>query len=338
MVLGFYWSRNALFESISAKCIYSYVMGFFVMLALFELVFFPAAMLNLTLTSAAVIYSILILLSAGGALWVCKPWNLRNFIVRKPCTAPNRWEYFYFVLFLILLMIQLYYAVFYSRTYMADDGYVVFSTSALATDFIFLGHPYTGLYQVHDYRWLYRVIQTFNYFPAYLSWVSRVHPTIIAHTVLYVEVTLLAYGTYYVMAHQLFRTNENRYMFLCFTATLFIYGYHSHYSLTFRLLGPNNEGKAVLAVVLAPFMMIIMQDILKLGYRKTYGIQLMILSIAACSLTMGGIYTMAAILIVCVFFAICKSRSLQPVRYLLWGGSIPCLFSGLYLISRFAII
>ena len=308
------------------------------MLALFEIVFFPTAIMNITFRITSGLYSLVLLVFTGSILWSLRKKNWCKWFKKQSSPKLNRTEIFFASFFILLLIVQLYFALFYSRTYMADDGYVEYSTSALANNYLFLTNSYTGIYQIHNYIWLSRVIQTFNFFPAYLSLLSHVHPTIIAHTVLYIVVVLLAYGTYFVMSHKLFKENENRFMFLCFVAMLFIFGYHSHYSLTFRLLGPNNEGKAVLAVVLAPFMLVLMQDILESSYSIEYGIQLLILSIAACSLTMGGIYTMAAMLNATVLFSTIKNKSGHYIWYLFWGGSIPCFFSILYLGLRFGAI
>lgn len=338
ILLGLPWAIKSTDTNKLLLFLYSLVMGFFEMLAIFQIVFFPAAVLDITLRYASIIYSLVLLTTVILSLVYIKKGivTYRN-VFRCKSDHLEKYELLYIGLFLFLLLVQIYYAVFYSRTYMADDGYVAFSTAALATNYINLTHPYTGAYQIHNYYWLYRVIQTFNYFPAFLSLASGIHPAIISHTVFYAIIVFLAYSAYYIIACSLFQTTETRFMFLCIVATIYIFGYHSHYSLTFRLLGPNNEGKAVLAVVLAPFIMTIMQRTITDGYQTFYGLQFLILSIAACSLTMGGIYTAAALLGATILFSAVKNRTLKPCLYLLWGGTVPCLFAGIYLLDRFII-
>lgn len=338
ILLGLPWATKVTDTNKLLLVLYSFVMGFFELLAIFQIVFFPSAVLDITLRDASIIYSLALLAAVILSLVYIKknvvPY--RNVLCCKS-NHPDKYELLYIGLFLFLLLVQVYFAIFYSRTYMADDGYVVFSTAALSTNYMNLTQPYTGLYQIHNYYWLYRVIQTFNYFPAYVSLLSGFHPAVITHTVFYVLVVLLAYSTYYIIACSLFQTTETRFMFLCLTATIYIFGYHSHYSLTFRLLGPNNEGKAILAVVLAPFIMTIMQRTIAEGYHTFYGLQFLVLSIAACSLTMGGIYTAAALLGATVLFSVIKNKSFKTSLYLLWGGTVPCLFAGIYLMDRFII-
>lgn len=338
VILGLPWAvRNTCINRLLIF-LYSFVMGFFEILALFEIVFFSAAIFDMTLRQTSVIYSLFLLITVFLSLIYIRVNNISyKTVFSFKSGRPDKYELLYIGLFLFLLLVQLYFAIFYSRTYMADDGYVVFSSAALATDYINLTDPYTGLYQVHNYNWLYRVIQTFNYFPAYLSLISGLHPAVVTHTVLYSVVVLLAYSTYYIIACSMFQTTESHFMFLCLTATIYIFGYHSHYSLTFRLLGPNNEGKAILAVVLAPFIMTIMQKTITDGYRTFYGLQFLVLSIAACSLTMGGIYTVTALLSATTLFSTFTNKTFKTCLYLLWGGTVPCLFAGIYLLERFSI-
>ena len=65
MLFGIPYGSKFSQESITAKYCYSYVMGFFIMLALFEIVFFPSALANLTFRSAAIVYTLILLLSLG---------------------------------------------------------------------------------------------------------------------------------------------------------------------------------------------------------------------------------------------------------------------------------
>ena len=111
---------------------------------------------------------------------------------------------------------------------------------------------------------------------------------------------------------------------------LYIYGYHSHYSLTFRMLGPNDEGKAILAVVLTPFMLWFFRYVMISGYTRKTGLKLMMLSLAAMSLTLGGAYTFAAILGSMVLIGVVFRR--DPKMFFLgaWGGIFPLTYASIY--------
>ncbi len=334
-VLGIPWTQTGIVKGRVISAGYSYLMGFFVMLALFELFMFPSAIFVIPFNYISIVYSVAIVFGVIGTLI----YSNRKKIIKEMLEGEKiKWsinEILFCAIFVGLLLIQLYYALFYSRTYMADDGYVAFSSAALSDNYINTTDFYSGLYIPHDASWLSRVIQSYNYFPAYLSFISGIKPVVIAHTVIYVFVVILAYTVYLVLAYQIFESRENILLFLIFVSLLYIFGYHSHYSITFRLLGPNSEGKAILAVVLSPFMLCIMKKVIEEGYRGIIGIQILVLSITSCCLTLGGVYTMVAVLLSMVIIAALKNKSIKVILYLLWGGFVPAFFASLYVYYRF---
>ncbi len=337
IMLGLPWIAKDMEMDRVSGLVYSYAFGSFFMWAVFGVVFFWGAVFNLTLTVCVWVYSILLLISIAFVIVVVKKTGI-DVLGSVKDHKWNKLEIIYGLVFLALLSYQIYYAVSYSRTYMADDGYVAFSSAALADNHLNMTNIYTGAYTIHDASWLQRVIQSFNYYPAYLSYVSGINAAIIAHTVIYVYVVLAAYAVFDVIANQLFKERENRLIFLSLIATLFIWGYHSHYSLTFRLLGPNDSGKAVLAVTLAPFMLVMIYRMIKNGYKRDIGVQMFILSITACCLTLGGIYTFASFLVGTVIFYRIINKSYKGLLYLLWGGTVPLLFTVFYLTYRYLLI
>lgn len=73
---------------------------------------------------------------------------------------------------------------------------------------------------------------------------------------------------------------------------LHIYGYNSQYSITFRLLGPNYQGKAVLAASLFPFLFTFLIQKLQEEFDWRAGALLLIISASAAALTLFGVPTM----------------------------------------------
>ena len=58
-----------------------------------------------------------------------------------------------------------------------------------------------------------------------------------------VQIILIAYATYVLLAKRLFRQRDNRLIFMVLIEVLYIYGFYSNYSATFRLLGAPWKGK-----------------------------------------------------------------------------------------------
>jgi len=333
IILGYFWSyKSDCMTGFLVKLTYSYSMGLFFMLAVFEAVILFVSLMDYTFKTAVFLYSFVLLGIIIIIVIKIKKYNLINAeeigLYRIKLSV---YELTFLLVFIVLLLYQLYYAFFFSRTYMADDGYVAFSSAAYETNYINLTDLHTGIYNTHDYIWLQRVIQAFNYFPAYLAYISGVNSSIIAHTVLYVFIVFWAYMVYYIIANQLFKKLDEQMIFLSFICLLYIWGYHSHYSLAFRLLGPNDSGKAVLAVVFTPFCLTVLYEVIKNGYRRDKGIQLSVLSASACAFSLGGVYTFFAVLASIVIISFINNRNPKILLYLLWGGIIPIIIVAYYL-------
>ncbi len=331
---GIPWLRITSCNNRIILTIYAYIMGYFSFLAVFEVFFFTAAFLGVSFRNVSIALCLVLIMSLFMSCIYIKKTGVLRKLNELDLDSWKKMEFFYLFIFVFLLLYQIYYAVFYSRTYMADDGYVAFSSATIADNYINQTYFQNGDFNIHNASWVQRIIQAYNYYPAFLSFISGVNASIIAHTVIYTWTVVIAYAVYYIIADQLFDRRDNKLIFVSFLAVLFIWGYHSHYSLTFRLLGPNDSGKAFLAVVLSPFMMTIMYDVIKKGYKWYFGMQILVLSIDACSLTLGGVYTFASLLFGMIILTIIRNRNIKSLLYFLWGGSIPLAFALLYLIYR----
>ena len=315
----------------------AYAIGFFCMLALFEAVSFPAALLDMPFCGSMVVYSGLLLLCCVLACrWIYR--NVKNKPQRETKGEEKRLSITVMLfggIFLLLLLIQLYYAFFYSRTYMAADGYVVYATQALEDNAFFMTDPQTGLYQIRNAAWMQRIIQSYNFFPGYIALLTGLHPATVAYTVEAVLLTIMAYGVYCSLGSMLFDKREDQILFLVFVALFYQFGLHTVFSIVFRLLGVNYEGKAILAVTMTPLMLGCMYQIMESGYRAKIGLQVLVLSVAACALSLAGIYTYAAVLGSAVLCSVVKNRSIKILNYLLYGGCVPSMLAIVYILLRF---
>ena len=207
--------------------------------------------------------------------------------------------------------------------WIADDDatYVAMAADVLETDSIDMVNPYTGAGTSLIYK---RFLQSSLWIPAYLSTVSGISVATIIHTVQYEQMLLLAYTVYIYTAGELFSNRENRFIFLLFISIFFIFGYHSFYSLTIRMLGPNYHGKAILATSLSPLVLILLLRMLSIPYQRKAGILFAIVSIGYVALTLWGIGTCLVITIFPVLISLfSKNRNWKYLFYIFWGCSIP---------------
>lgn len=311
-----------------------YILGHFTALALFWILCTPMALLKIPFSVLVGIYTFLLTIFCGISIWICcreKP--LRRLALRWSGLKPAGWERIYLVLFLLLLCVQLYFAIFYESTvYSYDDyEYVVQSLDTITSDHMFLTDVVSGKEVNYTYK---RVLNSWNIYIAYLSEISGVHVTTIAHTVIPAVFLVIAYLVYFYIAAQLFNSRENRLLFLCILSVIFIFGLYSSFSLTFRLLVTLWQGKAILATIVVPFLI----TFLPRAYRQTgqtrIYLYLSVISMTACSLTMTGsgmsIIVYTVMLIVLSFYR----RRPTGIKHCLCGCTVPVVQLLFYLIMR----
>ena len=305
-------------------------LGFFLELAVFELIAFPCTFFHFYTSSLTVIFTIVILGFSLLGLFKCKiePATLKK---------PDGFEWLYIIFFFVLFAWQLKNAVALDFTYMAadDSAYVTWANDAVLTDKMFNVDVNTGVagpYNTH------RIIQTFIVFPAVLSILSGVPVITIEHFVLQVFFLILAYSVYYYMSSVLYESLSNRMIFLALVSLLYIYGFYAEYNTSFRLLMPNYQGKAVLAVSLTPLLFALMIELIQTDFEWKYGWLLLLLSAAAVSLTLIGAVVIVAIVTLTILFSIfSKYRKYNHLIYIPMTAALPLLYVGVFLIYRFAL-
>ncbi len=225
----------------------------------------------------------------------------------------NRFTLIYSLIFLVLLMVQLYFAYGYEiNEWSYDDyDYVVNSQDTIDTDTIAYVNYINGTAPFTSDK---RAVTAWPTYIAYLAKISGFEVATVCHTILPVILLLIAYLVIYYIAEYLLKNTENRMVFMTLAAVLYIFGSYSHYSPSFRLLGALWQGKAVLSVIAIPFFIFYLirnYDIPKKGTC----IPTALFSLGACSLT-----TMSALLITVAAVGtwICLSiykRKIQSIRY-----------------------
>lgn len=332
-ILGLPWTKIVFARN---RLSFSYGCGFFIELALFHIVTICFECLETDFHIITILYSVVLFLSlVASAVLVRKYGNERERLCLR-ILHFNWLEWCLIASITFVIGIQLVRGITYDITYMSYDdvAYTPIATDALEVGTIGRINPYTGEATT---LYLQRAIQTSLVFPAYLSKISEVSVSTIEHTVQYIQFVLLAYIIYNYLAGELFEKRENRLLFILLVAVFYFFGYHSHYSLTFRLLGPNYQGKAVLAVSLTPFILTLLIRELKQPYNNKVGILLLLLSLSGVSLTLWSCGTIIVIISLPIIISLFrKGRNWRHLLYIAWGCIAPIVFSIPYLLSRYA--
>ncbi len=226
--------------------------------------------------------------------------------------------------FLILLLIQLYFAYDYEIGLWSYDDYdyVVNSQDTITTDTIAYANYITGEMPFTADK---RAVTAWPTYIAYLAKISGFEVATVCHTIMPVILLLVAYLGLYYMATFLFEDFENRMIFMSILAFTFMFGFYSHNALTFRLLAAIWQGKSVLYVMGVPFLMIYLFEI-----YKGEVVNSKLLPLALTSLGISSLSSMVMVLLPClnlgIWFVMCiYHKRIYGVRYLI-ASMFGCIY------------
>lgn len=304
--------------------------GYFIELAIFHFLAVPFGFLGGSFRTLSLLFGLTLVAICLLSIY----WMIRKHPVQIQLPRFSAWEWVYLFIFCVLLGWQLYNGLFGDQTYWSYDDawYVTYGADTVRYDAIQRIDADTGVAITGNVT---RELQSSLYFPAFLTLLTGVPATAMNRTVLECFDILLGYTVYAYLASVLFEKKENGLIFLIILSVLHIYGYYSQYSITFRLLGPNYQGKGVYAVSLLPLTFTLLMQKLEDPYEHRTGVLLMLLSAAAAGLTMFGAVTyLMNIGLVLVLALFRGKRRWKHLWYLLWGGILPVLYGTVYYIYR----
>lgn len=223
--------------------------GWLVMFSVFELAAIPFILLEKSYSALVLVYSIAI----GCFLVIAvikgrKYWSeLTVFSIQE---KQSRWSMFGWLIFFIIVVFQVYMAVFYEY-YDGDDAYYM-AVPVLSNSFdtMYLRDSYTGYNYDLDIR---HAMSPVPLFIGWLSRVSRIHPTIIAHSVLSVVWLILMYCVYGEMSSLLLgKKKQYRSLFMCLIALWYMFGNVTISTAETFIMTRTWQGKGLFAGVLLP--------------------------------------------------------------------------------------
>ncbi len=331
LILGFPWIKIL---KPRHQYAFSYCSGFFIELALFQLVSVPIILLYGNFKTIVFLFSFVLVLACSLSVI----YTIRKKILNRIRIGTLRWtEWIYLVAFVLFLAIQVSRGITNDITYMSydDSAYTVIAADAFADNGVVNINYYTGVAKVVDARYS---LASWNVYPAYFAFLSGLSVPTITHTVQYIQLIILAYTVCWYMAGEIITKRDNQMIFMVVIALFYWFGYHSHYSLTFRLLGPNYQGKAVLAVSLTPLILTVLIKKMDEDYMIGVGAFLLFLSIAGLSLTLWATGTIFVIVLIPLILSLFRrSRRWRHLLYAPWTCFVPSLAVVFYLLTQYAV-
>ena len=278
-------------------------------------------------TALCISYSVIIAVLC--LLWIKRDWQTIKALplqvkdlVEKARTyllAQNKEKWFllfYGFVFLIILVIQIYFAYGYQiGVWSYDDyDYVVNSQDTITTDTIAYANYITGDMPFTADK---RAVTAWPTYVAYLAKLSGFEVATVCHTIMPVILLLVAYYAFYYMSTLMFKDVENRLIFMDILAFTYMFGLYSHNSMTFRLLGAIWQGKAVLSIIAIPFFMVYLftaysEEVSNKKLLPLALVSLGISSLSSMSLVLLPILSLGIFCLMCIY-----NRRIYGMRYLL---------------------
>lgn len=280
-----------------------YILGTVINFALMQLIAVPMIIVDgFGFNKIVIIYSVLLVLfsimGTGLAIWRVKVEKhyFAQELLRKNRTLEEKIEW---AMFIAIVIFQI---VMYVRmeSFDGDDAYyVVQSVLSYETGTLYRIRPYTGLSTDMDLR---HSLAVFPVWMAYLAQVSKISPTIIAHSVVGIMVIPLTYLVYMETGKSVLSKERKKLpVFMIFVAIMQVFGNVSIYTNATFFLTRTWQGKSILANFVIPLafcLLLVIFDSEK--YEKdnkiVYWIMLGIINIVAAMCSTTSVLLMAMLI------------------------------------------
>lgn len=242
------------------------------------------------------------------------------------------------VVFAVLLILQLVMAV--TMTYRDEDDayYVATATIAAESNTMFRKQAYTGGTTGLDAR---HGLAPFSIWMAFLARVSGVPAVTVAHIFVPILSILMAYAIYYLIGCKLLRkgNRERLPLYLVFTELLILFGNYSRYTSENFLIARSRQGKAALGSLMVPLVFYLMLEILG-RMQENIKIEKLWWILLACTVMTGCLCSTMGAVLMCVLIGligICSAVCYKRLRLLILSGTccVPAVvYALLYLVLK----
>ena len=308
----------------------AFMLGLLSEFAFCQLIFVPFVLIRLSFAACANVLLIFILIMAftGAYLyWI----QVRYGREMQPAKEPAGWDIADIILFVGMIAIIafiLYNTIILQHTDDDDSRFVVNAVDMLRTNKLFLTDPATGAPLDYWKGELAKdVTSPWAIYPACIARWTGVRAVAAFHSLIPVQVVILASFVYYALGERLFSGERmSKSMFVIFVWMVNLYGFYSLYCGETFLMTRGWQGKSIVAGVGIPAMIMLFLDVYQdLSQRASY-VLLILLNLAMCLLSGMGIIIGG---IMVASFTLIYALEKKSTEIVIWGLLI-CLPNILY--------
>ena len=312
--------------------VFLWISGQMLLWAGFQVICVPVILTEGRLEKVVLWYGVYItgLLAVSAVLWFRNHKGPKAVWTQK----PDREAVILWVIFGILLLLQLVLAVVMVYNDGDDAYYVAISTAAQESGKMYQKLPYTGMSTDLDVR------HGLAPFPIWIAWLARmtgIATVTVAKTLLPVALISMTYGVFYLIGSRGLSQGKNLPLFLICTEVLVLFGDYSFYTVENFMIARSRQGKAALGSILIPmifFLLLLLFRRLQEKQKITVGFWILLTAVmTSCCLasTMGAL--LACMLVgvagICGAIAYQNRKILLPLA----ACCVPCIiYAGMYLV------
>ena len=312
--------------------VFLWISGQMLLWAGFQVICVPVILTEGRLEKVVLWYGVYItgLLAVSAVLWFRNHKGPKAVWTQK----PDREAVILWVIFGVLLLLQLVLAVVMVYNDGDDAYYVAISTAAQESGKMYQKLPYTGMSTELDVR------HGLAPFPIWIAWLSQmtgIATVAVAKTLLPVALISMTYGVFYLIGSRGLSQGKNLPLFLICTEVLVLFGDYSFYTVENFMIARSRQGKAALGSILIPmifFLLLILFRRLQEKQKITVGFWILLTAVmTSCCLasTMGALLACMLVGVAGICGAIAyKNRKILPP---LAACCVPCIiYAGMYLV------
>lgn len=312
--------------------VFLWISGQMLLWAGFQVICVPVILTEGRLEKVVLWYGVYItgLLAVSAVLWFRNHKGPKAVWTQK----PDREVVILWVIFGVLLLLQLVLAVVMVYNDGDDAYYVAISTAAQESGKMYQKLPYTGMSTELDVR------HGLAPFPIWIAWLSQmtgIATVAVAKTLLPVALISMTYGVFYLIGSRGLSQGKNLPLFLVCTEVLVLFGDYSFYTVENFMIARSRQGKAALGSILIPmifFLLLLLFRRLQEKQKITVGFWILLTAVmTSCCLasTMGALLACMLVGVAGICGAIAyKNRKILPP---LAACCVPCIiYAGMYLV------
>lgn len=308
----------------------AFMLGLLSEFAFCQMLFVPMVLLRLSFAAASNVFLLFVFAMACLGAYII--WKLTGQKQRMQIFAfPQKWtntDALVFAGMIFLIVFILYNTIVLQHTDNDDSRFVVNAVDMIRTNKLFLTDPATGAPLNYWKGELAKdVTSPWAMYPACIARWTGIRAVAAFHSLIPVQVVILASTVYYALAERLFPGETmSKAMFVIFVWMVNLYGYYSLYCGETFLMTRGWQGKSIVAGVGIPAMIMLFLDIYRDTTKRSSYVLLLLLNLSMCLLSGMGII-IGAILVASftIVYAIDKKSS----RLAFWGMLI-CLPNAVY--------